>query len=166
MYISKLIFSHIISFLPKYKFRKCVSKYKGDYKVQNFSCWDQFLCMAYAQLTYRDSLRDTIICLNAFPKKLYHMGIRSRVSRSTLAHANKKRDWRIYAEFAQVLISNARRLYRNEDFGVTLDEHCGHLQALCLLDYQVALLPGKVVSHVHLLAAYEIHPQLAAVVVL
>ena len=122
MFTGKLIFSQIISFLPKYEFRKCVSKYKGDYKVQNFSCWDQFLCMAYAQLTYRDSLRDTIICLNAFPEKLYHMGIRSSVSRSTLAHTNKKRDWRIYADFAQILINEARQLYRNDSFGVSLEE--------------------------------------------
>jgi len=122
MYTGKSVFSQIISFLPKYEFRKCVTKYRGDYKIQDFSCWDQFLCMAYAQLTYRDSLRDTVICLNTFPEKLYHMGIHAKVSRSTLAHANKTRDWRIYAEFAQVLIHIARQLYRNEDFGITLDE--------------------------------------------
>lgn len=122
MYTGKLVFSQLISFLPKYEFYKCVAKYRGNYKVQEFSCWDQFLCMAFAQFTYRDSLRDTVICLNAIPNKLYHMGIRGKISRSTLAHANKRRDWRIFAEFAQVLIHIARQLYRHEDFGITLNE--------------------------------------------
>ena len=96
MYTGKMIFSQVVSFLPKYEFEKCVDKYKGSHKVKDFSCWDQFLCMAFAQLTYRNSLRDTVICLRAMQSKLYHMGLRSHVSRSTLAYTNANRDWRIY----------------------------------------------------------------------
>lgn len=144
MYRGKLIFSQVISFLPKYEFHKCVSKYRGDYKVQEFSCWDQFLCMGYAQLTYRDSLRDTVICLNAFPEKLYHnLGIRGNVSRSTLSHANKKRDWRIYAEFAQVLIYVARELYRHENFGITLEETVYALDSTTI-DLCLSLFPWAI----------------------
>lgn len=122
MYAGKLIFSQVISFFPKYEFEKCVDKYKGHHKVKNFSCWDQFLCMAFAQLTYRKSLRDTVVCLRALQSKLYHMGLRSQISRSTLAYTNAKRDWRIYAEIAQVLIHEARNLYHDDDFGIELDE--------------------------------------------
>jgi len=122
MYAGKLIFSQVISFFPKYEFEKCVDKYKGHHKVKNFSCWDQFLCMAFAQLTYRKSLRGTVVCLRAMQSKLYHMGLRSQISRSTLAYTNAKRDWRIYAEIAQVLIHDARNLYHDDDFGIELDE--------------------------------------------
>ncbi|MFQ5788756.1 MAG: IS4 family transposase [Thermodesulfobacteriota bacterium] len=122
MYAGKLIFSQVISFFPKYEFEKCVDKYKGHHKVKNFSCWDQFLCMAFAQLTYRRSLRDTVVCLRAMQSKLYHMGLRSQISRSTLAYTNANRDWRIYAEIAQVLIHDARNLYHDDDFGIELDE--------------------------------------------
>jgi hypothetical protein len=111
-----------MDFLPSYEFHKCVRRYHGHYKVKRFSCWDQFLTMAFAQLTYRESLRDIQACLRAAGSKLYHLGIRSRVSRNTLAHANQRRDWRIYADFAQVLIGRARRLYINDDFGVELDQ--------------------------------------------
>jgi hypothetical protein len=111
-----------MDFLPSYEFHKCVRRYHGHYKVKRFSCWDQFLTMAFAQLTYRESLRDIQACLRAAGSKLYHLGIRSRVSRNTLAHANQRRDWRIYADFAQVLIGRARRLYSNDDFGVELDQ--------------------------------------------
>lgn len=106
--------------LPIHTFRRCVQSYHGNYKVKRFKCLDQYLCMAFAQLTYRESLRDIEVCLRAQQNKLYHMGIRSRVSRNTLANANKVRDWRIYAEFAQSLINIARRLYVNENFGVEL----------------------------------------------
>jgi hypothetical protein len=106
--------------LPIHTFRRCVQSYHGNYKVKRFQCLDQYLCMAFAQLTYRESLRDIEVCLRAQQNKLYHMGIRSRVSRNTLANANKVRDWRIYAEFAQSLINIARRLYVNENFGVEL----------------------------------------------
>ncbi len=104
-----------------YEFRKCVNRYQGNYKIKSFSCFDQFLCMAFAQLTYRESLRDIEVCLRSLQSKLYHMGIRGKVSRSTLSDANEKRDWRIYADFALVLIHIARNLYINDDFGVELD---------------------------------------------
>jgi len=100
------------------EFRKCVKRYKGNFNIQTFSCLDQFLCMAFAQLTYRESLRDIEACLRSMQNKLYHMGIRGKVSRSTLSDANEKRDWRIYADFAQVLIHIARILYINDEFGV------------------------------------------------
>jgi len=104
-----------------YEFRKCINRYQGNYKIKSFSCFDQFLCMAFAQLTYRESLRDIEACLRSMQNKLYHMGIRGKVSRNTLAHANEKRDWRIYADFAQILIHIARTLYINDEFGVELD---------------------------------------------
>lgn len=116
------IFSQIMGFLPKFKFRQCVNRYNGNYRVRSFTCFDQFLCMAFAQLTYRDSLRDIECCLRVMRDKLYHMGIRGKVSRSTLAYANENRNWRIYADFAQILIHEARELYAEEDFGLELDE--------------------------------------------
>jgi hypothetical protein len=118
----KTIFSQLMHFLPSYEFRKYVERYNGNYKVKSFSCWDQFLCMAFAQLTYRESLRDIEACTRAAHVKLYHMGIRGKVSRNTLANANSVRDWRIYADFAQVLIDIARKLYAGEDFGLELDQ--------------------------------------------
>ena len=116
------IFSQLMDFLPAHEFRQCVARYKGDYKLKSFSCWDQFLCMAFAQLTYRESLRDIEACLRANQTKLYHMGIRGRVSRNTLANANSVRDWRIYADFAHLLISQARALYRDDDFSLALQQ--------------------------------------------
>ena len=118
----KTIFSQLMEFLPIHEFRTCVAQYNGNYKVKSFTCWDQFLCMAFAQLTYRESLRDIQACLRGTRYKLYHMGIRGNVSRNTLANANKIRDWRIYSDFAQVLIRKARRLYVKESFGVELDQ--------------------------------------------
>ena len=118
----RTIFSQIIDFLPKHKFRQCVTRYGGNYRVRSFTCFDQFLCMAFAQLTFRESLRDIQCCLRAMQEKLYHMGIRSKVSRSTLAYANENRDWRIYCDFAQILIHEARQLYAEEDFGLELQE--------------------------------------------
>ncbi len=118
----KTIFSQILDFLSKHKFRQCVDRYNGNYRVRSFTCFDQFLCMAFAQLTYRESLRDIECCLRAMREKLYHMGIRGKISRSTLAYANENRDWRIYCDFAQILIHEARQLYANEDFGLELDE--------------------------------------------
>lgn len=115
------IFTQILKFVPLYEFNKCVKKYKGNRKVKSFTCLNQFYVMAFAQLTYRESLRDIEICLKAMRKKLYHMGIRSPVPRSTLADANDLRDWRIYGEFAQILISIARPLYANEDIGIEID---------------------------------------------
>lgn len=118
----KLVFAQITQHLPLTTFRRCVARYGGEHKVKSFSCLDQYLCMAFAQLTFRESLRDIEACLRAQLAKLYHMGIRARISRSTLADANEVRDWRIYAEFAQRLIGIARGLYIDEPFGVELKE--------------------------------------------
>lgn len=118
----KLVFAQVTQHVPLTTFRRCVARYAGEHKVKSFSCLDQYLCMAFAQLTFRESLRDIEACLRAQIAKLYHMGIRGRISRSTLADANEVRDWRIYAEFAQRLIGIARRLYRDEPFGVDLKE--------------------------------------------
>ena len=106
---------------PIHAFRRCVGRYGADYRLRRFSCWDQFLCMAFAQLTFRESLRDIEACLRSVPNRLYHLGIRGLVSRSTLADANEKRDWRVYADFAQALIQIARPLYAGEWLGVDLD---------------------------------------------
>jgi len=114
------IFSQLMEYLPHKEFVACVARYSGERYVKSFSCMDQFLCMAFAQLAYRESLRDIECCLRAHCTKLYHMGIRGAVSKSTLAHANEHRDWRIWADFAQILITAARELYLNEDFGVEL----------------------------------------------
>ncbi|MBA7530025.1 IS4 family transposase ISDpr1 [subsurface metagenome] len=122
MNTGRTVFSQIMDFLPLWDFRKCVKRYRGNHKVQKFSCLDQFLCMAFAQLTYRESLRDIEVCLRAMQTRLYHMGIRSRISKSTLADANEHRDWRIYGDFAQVLIHMARELYIEEEFAVELDQ--------------------------------------------
>lgn len=116
------IFGQIMSYIPKHKFDSCVKKYRGGYKVQSFSCWEQFLAMVFAQLTYRESLRDIETCLRAMQNKLYHIGIRSKISRSTLAYANQNRDWRIYADFAYILIDIAKELYRDDKFFKELDE--------------------------------------------
>ena len=114
MYTWRLIFSQVMDFMPLPIFRRCVVRYQGDFKTRKFSCLDQFLCMAFAQLTYRESLRDIEVCLRSQNKKLYHMGICGNLSRSTLAEANEKRDWRIYAELAPTLIATARKLYNTE----------------------------------------------------
>ena len=118
----KLVFAQVMTHLPLSTFRRCVSRYAGEHKVKSFSCLDQFLCMAFAQMTYRESLRDIEACLRAQHSKLYHLGIRSTVARNTLANANTVREWRIYADFAQSLIGIARRLYVGEPFGVDLKE--------------------------------------------
>jgi len=122
MNTGRTVFSQLMDFLPLKEFRRCVERYKGNYYLKSFSCLDQFLCMAFAQLSYRESLRDIESCLRAMQNKLYHMGIRSKVSRSTLADGNEKRDWRMYADFAQVLINIARDLYVDDEFAVELNE--------------------------------------------
>lgn len=122
MYVGKLVFAQVMEFMPLSAFRRCVAKYQGNWKVKTFTCLDQFLCMAFAQITYRESLRDIEACLRSQSNKLYHMGIRGTVSRSTLADANEQRDWRIYAELAHTLIATARRLYSAEPFIEELDE--------------------------------------------
>jgi hypothetical protein len=118
----RTVFSQLIGFLPDREFRRCVGRYDGDSRLRGFSCWEQYLTMAFAQLTYRESLRDIEACLRAMSGKLYHMGFRGKVARSTLADANESHDWRIYADFAQVLIRMARPLYAHDPIGVDIDE--------------------------------------------
>ena len=122
MYSGQIVFSQLMELLSRHEFNTCVRRYDGEYGVRGFSCRDQFLCMAYAQLTFRESLRDIETCLRSHRPKLYHAGFRGRIARSTLADANRSRDWRIYADFAQVLIDRARRLYAADDFGLTLEQ--------------------------------------------
>ncbi len=122
MYTGRIVFSQLMDFFPKREFDRCVRRYGGNYQTRRFSCFDQFLCMTFAQITYRESLRDIETCLRAQEAKLYHAGIRGKVSRSTLADANEKRDWRIYGDFAQVLIRIARKLYTKESFGIDLEQ--------------------------------------------
>ena len=117
-----IIFTQLMNFLPMPEFRKCINMYRGHHKVQSFSCYDQFLCMAFAQLTFRNSLRDIETCLRSFQSKLYHAGFRGKISRSTLAYANETRPWQIYADFAQILIRKARTLYAKESFGIDLQQ--------------------------------------------
>lgn len=140
MNYGKTVFSQIMDFLPMYEFQKCVDRYNGNYKIKSFTCMDQFLCMAFAQLTYRESLRDIEACLRATQNKLYHMGIRGKISRNTLANANQVRDWRIYADFAQVLIKTARRLYADDDFGLQLEQTVYALDATTI-DLCLSLFP-------------------------
>ena len=121
MYTGKLVFSQVMEHLPVHQFQKCVARYGGDYKSRGFSCRDQFLCMSFAQLTFRESLRDIEACLRSVPEKLYHLGFRGRIARSTLADANETRDWRIYADLAQSLIHIARPMYASDPLGVDLD---------------------------------------------
>lgn len=118
----RTIFAQLLEHAPHHHFRRCVERYRGNLGLRRFRCWDQFLCMVFAQLTFRESLRDIEASLGTVPDRLYHMGIRSAVSRSTLADANEKRNWRIYADFAQILILEARRLYAGDSFGVELEE--------------------------------------------
>lgn len=136
MYAGKLVFAQLMDYLPWKNFGRIVERYGGDHRVRQFNCASQFRCMAFAQLTYRESLRDIETCLRAQHSKLYHLGIRGPVARSTLADANEARDWRIYAEFAQRLIAMARRLYAKEPFGLELKETVYALDAtlirLCL----------------------------------
>jgi hypothetical protein len=140
MNLGKTVFAQLFKFLPIYEFRQCVKRYQGTYKVQTFSCWDQFLCLAFAQLTYRESLRDIEICLRTHQEKLYHMGVRSPISRSTLAYTNENRDWRIYADFAQTLIQEARSLYVHDSFGVELEQTAYALDSTTI-DLCLSLFP-------------------------
>jgi len=121
MHDGRFIFAQLMDFLPRHEFNQCVRRYRGNSRNRGFSCFDQFFCMAFAQLTYRESLRDIETCLRAMGPKLYHAGFRGRIARSTLADANERHDWRIYADFAQVLIAAAKRLYANDGFAVDLD---------------------------------------------
>ena len=154
MNTGRTVFSQLMDFLPLHDFRKCVARYRGNYKVRRFSCLDQFLSMAFAQLTYRESLRDIEICLRAVQPKLYPMGIRGRIARSTLADANERRDWRIYADFAQGLIATAKTLYAGEDFGVDLDATVYALDSTTI-DLCLSLFPWA--RFVHTKAAIKLH---------
>jgi hypothetical protein len=136
----RTVFAQLMAHMPMQKFNQCVCRYQGDYKVRSFTCLEQFLCMAFSELTSRESLRGLEACLRAIQPKLYHMGVRSKVSRSTIADANEKRDWRIYADFAQALINIAKPLYASEDFGVDLNETVYALDA-STIDLCLSLFP-------------------------
>jgi hypothetical protein len=140
MHAGKIVFSQIMEFLPHNVFRRCVARYNGDFNIQTFSCLDQFLCLVFAQLTYRESLRDIEACLRSQPAKLYHMGFKSSVARNTLANANAVRNWRIYADIAQYLIKIARKLYQGEDLGLDIENSVYALDATTI-DLCLALCP-------------------------
>ena len=140
MNLGRTVFSQLIAFLPDREFRRCVARYRGDQRLRGFSCWDQFLCMAFAQFTYREGLRDIEACLRSSPDKLYHMGIRGRVARSTLADANESHDWHIFADFAQILIARARLLYAHDPFGVEL-QHSAYALDSTTIDLCLAMFP-------------------------
>jgi hypothetical protein len=167
METGRTVFAQLIDFLSRYDFQQCVQRYRGNYKVKSFSCWDQFLCMAFAQLTYRESLRDIEACLRSAQHKLYHMGFRGKISRNTLAHANEVRDWRIYADFAQILIAQARHLYANDSFGVELKQMVYALDSTTI-DLCLSLFPwAKFRKHkaaVKLHALLDLHGNIPSVI--
>jgi len=140
MNTGKTVFAQLLEHLPLHQFRRCVKRYDGNYKVQSFTCLDQYLCLFFAQLTYRESLRDITTCLLGMQNKLYHMGIRGTIARSTLADANENRDWRIYQDFAHILIHHARELYCKDSFGVTLNDTVYALDSTTI-DLCLALFP-------------------------
>ena len=154
MPIEATLFAQVMQLLPLHEFRKCVKRYRGEHKVRHFSCLDQFLCLAFAQLTHRTSLRDIETTLRAMRPKLYHMGIRGRVARSTLADANELRDWRIFADFAQVLIGEARALYAGDSFGVDL-AHTAFALDSTLIDLCLSLFPWARYQRMH--GAIKLH---------
>jgi hypothetical protein len=157
MHEGKIVFSQLMDHLPQHSFRRYVERYGGERSVKRFSCQDQFRCMAFAQLTYRDSLRDTVTCLNAQQAKLYHMGIRGPVRRSTLADANERRDWRLYAALARALIAIARRLYAGERFGADLDGAAYALDTTTI-DLCLSLFPWARFQHAK--GAVKLHSML------
>jgi len=140
MHAGRIVFSQLIDFLPKKQFDRCVRRHRGNHRIKTFSCFDQYLCMAFAQITYRQSLRDIETCLRAMQPKLYHCGIRGNVCRTTLAKANENRNWRIYADFAHILINKARTLYAGEDFGVQLNREVYALDSTTI-DLCLSLFP-------------------------
>jgi hypothetical protein len=140
MYEGRIVFSQLMDWLPKYEYDKCVQRYRGNRYVKSFSCFDQFLTMAFAQLTYRESLRDIETCLRALKPKLYRAGIKGKVSRNTLAKANERRDWRIFSDFAQVLIGQAKTLYAEEEFCLELDQAAYALDSTTI-DLCLSLFP-------------------------
>ena len=156
MNVGRTIFSQLIECLPDKEFQKCVARYHGDSHLRGFSCWDQLLAMSFAQLTYRESLRDIEACLRSMSGKLYHMGLRGKVARSTLADANETHDWRIYADFAQVLIGIARPLYAGDPIGADLNQSVYALDSTTI-DLCLSLFPwahfrkGKAAVKMHTL---------------
>src|ERR1017187_9392976 len=158
MHLGQTVFAQLLDFIPAHEFRRCVERYQGNYKVSSFSCWDQFLCMAFAQLTYRESLRDIETCLRALGPRLYHAGIRGPVSRSTLADANELRDWRIYADLAQVLIAIARPLYAHESFGVELQQTAYALDCTTI-DLCLSLFPWARYRALNAAASCRMYPE-------
>jgi len=154
MYAGKIVFSQAMDHLPMHIFHRCVNRYQGNHKVKDFKCLDHYLCMAFAQLTYRESLRDIEACLRAQKPKLYHMGIQAPVSRNNLANANKVRDWRIYADFAHALIHIARKLYQGDSFGVDLDQTVYALDSTTI-DLSLSLFPWAVFRQTK--AAVKLH---------
>jgi hypothetical protein len=157
MFVGKLVFAQVMDFLPLHTFRRCVARYPTSYPTKTFSHLDQYLSMAFAQLTFRESLRDIEVCLRAQEAKLYHLGIRGRVSRSTLADANENRDWRIYRDLANALIAGARKLYANDTFAVDLDN------TVYALDTTTIDLSLKVIPWAHFRttkAAVKMHTQI------
>jgi len=140
MFGGQLVFAQLMDMLPRHDFNACVRRYRGDHRARNFTCRDQFLCMAFAQLTFRESLRDIETCLRSVQPKLYHAGFRGRMSRSTLGDANRLRDWRIYFDFAQILIARARTLYADEPFGVELN-HTAYALDATTIDLCLTLFP-------------------------
>jgi hypothetical protein len=153
----RTVFSQLLDFLPGHEFNKCVQRYQGNYRIRDFSCLDQFLCLAFAQLTGRESLRDIETCLRAMQPKLYHCGFRGAIARSTLADANEARDWRIYADFAKVLIRRARQLYATEDFGVDLVQTAYALDTTTI-DLGLSLFPWARYQQEH--GAVRLHTQM------
>lgn len=154
MYTGKLVFSQVMDYVPLHTFRRCITRYRGNNNVRSFNCLDQYLCMAFAQLTYRESLRDIEACLRAQQQKLYHMGIRGTVARSNLADANEHRDWRIYADFAHSLIITARALYSKEPFGIDLEQTVYALDATTI-DLCLSIFPWAIFRQTK--AAIKLH---------
>jgi len=140
MFAGQLVLAQLMELLPRHEFNRCVRRYRGDRRIRELRCRDQFLCMAFAQVTFRESLRDIETCLRSLGPKLYHAGFRGRISRSTLADANRTRDWRIYGDFAQILIAQARTLYAQEPFGVEL-EHAAYALDATTIDLCLTLYP-------------------------
>jgi hypothetical protein len=146
MHAGRIVFSQVLDFLPRHEFQKCVRRYRGNYRTRTFSCRDQFLCMAFAQLTCRESLRDIETCFRAMKNKLYHVGFRGRVARSTLADANERRDWRIWADLANVLIAEARKLYADDSFDGLL-EQTSYVIDSSVIDLCLSLFPWAPMHH-------------------
>ena len=140
MFAGRTVFAQVIAHLPPHEFHKRVARYQGNYKPRGFSCWDQFLCLAFAQFTFRESLRDIEACFRSVGAKLYHMGFRGKVSRSTLADANEAHDWRIYADFAQELIAIARPMYSKDGLGFDLDSTVYALDSTTI-DLRLSVFP-------------------------